>query len=642
MRALWFCLLPLFAAGWPTLDTPAPTSRDGSVDGALFVGLERYRSLAPNRGARADADRAAAWAAQGAGIPTERVHTLHDPACSEVRAALDTVRAQANPTGTMWLGWSGYAVPLPDGDLGLLCADAPADVDALGRSVWPLSDLERRLTDLGTKRVVVWLDVDPGAADRQGQPLFLDPVPAPAPLPPPPAPIVRWVPATTPFGEHTLLGQGLLSYAMLAGLRGWADVDHDGSVSIGELSDFVPNLLRRAGRTDARIDGPSVGDDRPLLSPVVSAMPDLSTARSLRPPEADVDDRFVAATDPAERLTAQAEAVRLQVQAAADADWARTLARAASGADEARLAYRLFLDRYASRTYVLDGGEVTVTADQVAEARARLARGGVPYRPIETVWIDAGEGRFGRDPTTDTPPFRTTAPTLVSTHEVTRAAWIEVMGEAPPSTEPPGAPVTGISWYEAVAFANERSRIDGLQPAYTLRGARVLRAPAADGWRLPTEAEWWVYTHGLTLSSPCTQANLADLSAADPDAPLGEGGCEDDAPTVTRGGRYASHRGLYDLIGNVAEWTWDPWSPIAPATRLDPVAERADPRRVIVGGSWRTSADTAWDRRGSDAAQGADDIGLRLVRNAPPSAWFVRPDAPPDETAEDDDAEGVR
>jgi formylglycine-generating enzyme required for sulfatase activity len=637
MRVAWLCLLPMFAAGWPSLDAPMPTGRDGRTDTALFVGLERYRSLTPNRGARADADRAAAWATQGAGIPGARVRTLHDPNCGEVREALDVLVAQASPSGILWVGWSGYAVPMPDGDLGLLCIDAPADPEALGRTVWPLSDLERRLAASPNKRIVLWLDVDPGAADRQGEALFLEPVPPLTPLAPAPPSVLRWAPSTTPFGEHTLLGQGLLTYAMLAGLRGWADVDLDGRVTIGELADFVPHLLRRSGRTDARVDTPSPGDDRPLLAPVAASFPDLSTARPLRPPMADLDDRFQQTEDRALQLQQQAEAVRSQVQAAADADWARTLARAATSPEEASLAYRLFLDRYASRTYVLDGGEVTITADQVPEARARLARGGASYRPIETVRVAPGEARFGRDPAQDTLPFRTTQPTLVGVREVTRAEWIEVMGSAPGAASPPSDPVTGMSWYDAIAFANERSRIDGLAPAYAVQGRRVLAVVDADGWRLPTEAEWWVYVEGLTLSDACAQANLADLSGAGENTPLEEGGCDDDAPHLTRGGRYAPHRGLFDLVGNVAEWTWDPWSSVPPVTRLDPVAERPDPRRVVVGGSWRTSPAATWRRRGVDALEGAPDVGLRLVRIAPTSSWEVRPDEGLDATVDEAD-----
>lgn len=636
MRARWICFSALFAAGWPTLDAPLASGRDGTDDVAVFVGIERFRNLAPNRGGRADADRAAAWAKQGAGIPSARVQVLHDPACAEVRAALDQTAAQAHRDGTLWVGWSGHAVPLADGGLGLLCADAPADPDALGRAVFPLADLERRLAALDVRRVVLWLDVDPGAADREGEALFFDPVPPIAPLEPAPPAILRWIPASTPFGAHNLLGQGLLSYAMIAGLSGWADVDGDGVVRVGELAGFVPALLERAGRGDARIETPSPGDERPLVAPVVGRAPDLSTARPLRAPEVDLQDRFLPVSEGGARFVQEAEALRAQVQAAADADWARTLARAALGPEEATLAYRLFLDRYASRTYVLEGGEVTITAEQVQEARARLGRGGQPYRAIEVVAIPPGEGRFGHAPGNDSLPFRTTTPLLVATHEITQAQWVEVMGTTPAGSRSPGHPVTGVGWTEAIAFANARSRIDGLQPAYSVRGSRVLPIADADGWRLPTEAEWWVISGGLELQAPCEVANLLDLSAEPEGAEMPEGGCDDGAPKLTRGGAFLGHRGVHDLIGNVAEWTWDAWSPSPPTGRLDPVAERADPRRVVVGGSWRTPAAQAWQRRGLDAEQGADDVGFRLVRRAPAGGLLLLPDVDPD-TEDDDD-----
>lgn len=74
-------------------------------------------------------------------------------------------------------------------------------------------------------------------------------------------------------------------------------------------------------------------------------------------------------------------------------------------------------------------------------------------------------------------------------YEVTQAEYAEVIGDNPSSFLGDDLPVEMVSWMDAVKYCNARSEKEGLTPAYTVEGQTVTWNRAADGYRLPTEAE---------------------------------------------------------------------------------------------------------------------------------------------------------
>jgi len=82
----------------------------------------------------------------------------------------------------------------------------------------------------------------------------------------------------------------------------------------------------------------------------------------------------------------------------------------------------------------------------------------------------------------------------MSRHPVTQREWVEVMGTNPSRFRGDNRPVEQVSWFDAIEFANQRSRRAGLTPAYTITGTGANRTVSwnrnANGYRLPTEAEW--------------------------------------------------------------------------------------------------------------------------------------------------------
>jgi len=191
-------------------------------------------------------------------------------------------------------------------------------------------------------------------------------------------------------------------------------------------------------------------------------------------------------------------------------------------------------------------------------------------------------------------------------------------------------PVVAVSWQDAAEYCNWLSQRDGLPPAYRPEGgALVPVTPMTTGYRLPTEAEWeWAargttaahrYPWGDALPIRANSGNYADVSAR---APLPEASADYDdgfLASAPVGSFAASSLGLYDLGGNVSEWTTDFYATSydVAAVTVDPMNPVAGNQHAVRGASWR-SASSADLRVAARAAGSAprDDLGFRIARYA--------------------------
>jgi formylglycine-generating enzyme required for sulfatase activity len=210
---------------------------------------------------------------------------------------------------------------------------------------------------------------------------------------------------------------------------------------------------------------------------------------------------------------------------------------------------------------------------------------------------------------------------LLDRCEVTQAQFAAVQLPDPSHFKAPVNPVDQANWTDAARFCNERSRAEGLQPCYDEKTWEC--DVAADGYRLPTEAEW---------EYACRAGSRTQYSCGDDPRALGvyawfDGNAGNRTHPV--GQKQPNPWGFHDLHGNVAEWCNDRFdaSAYAEGAAQDPRGPATGGQgRVVRGGSWKSaaagcrSAGRAGDQSVLDTCLASDALGFRCARKAPPAA----------------------
>ncbi len=247
-------------------------------------------------------------------------------------------------------------------------------------------------------------------------------------------------------------------------------------------------------------------------------------------------------------------------------------------------------------------------------------------------------------------------------HEVTQGeyeTYCKYGGTAPSSTYGVGTnyPANYVSWYDAIVYCNLKSKADGLTPCYKMKISSAYKTfpdewtgivkqgegasakycgPAdaddnwnaiefdttANGWRLPTEAEWEMLARGGNLMN----TNQTTYSGSNTIGDVawyrensGDNGTSTNQKTHQVKGKTKNGLNLYDMSGNVWEWCWDFNNTIASDTPwTGPATASAGNNRVYRGGSWEDATDpcTVAFRSDDSPISRFGYLGFRVVRNA--------------------------
>ncbi len=197
-------------------------------------------------------------------------------------------------------------------------------------------------------------------------------------------------------------------------------------------------------------------------------------------------------------------------------------------------------------------------------------------------------------------------------------------------------PVTNITWNQAAEFCNWLSQKEGLQQFYRFNADGKYEGynAKANGYRLPTEAEWeWLarkagkdtttkFIWGDDSTVPKQAGNLADASAQGTTKRMIPNYQDGYIKTAPVGSFKQNILGIYDLIGNVSEWTHDLYSFAKPNQKVytDPMGPQPNHsnslKHVVKGSSWASA--TLRELRASYRKAGrnpSDKIGFRIARS---------------------------
>jgi formylglycine-generating enzyme required for sulfatase activity len=268
------------------------------------------------------------------------------------------------------------------------------------------------------------------------------------------------------------------------------------------------------------------------------------------------------------------------------------------------------------------------------------------------VWVEGGSFLMGSNDEIDLDARPVRKITLdgfyISKFEVTQKLYTAVTGFNPsyfqngrppagylrgslPEGETSGdeLPVEMVTWYDAIEFCNKLSKVEGLTPAYTITN----RAPPSSGWpifymnvavdwnangyRLPTEAEWeyaakggngmgpyfvysgsneintvaW-YNKGARIWDARVRETLSQPSMDDsPIISVSSGYYVVDHFTHPVGTKAPNSLGIYDMSGNVWEWCWDWFGDYPNVDQTNPKGPASGDYRVKRGGTHLTEAD---------------------------------------------------
>jgi sulfatase modifying factor 1 len=254
-------------------------------------------------------------------------------------------------------------------------------------------------------------------------------------------------------------------------------------------------------------------------------------------------------------------------------------------------------------------GDVFVIVDQDTSNSLRMTINALP--PFDIILVKGGSYKMGSDAGTvnEMPVHDVSIDSLyVSKYEVTQLLWKSVMGTIHEDYYGDDLPIANIGWDMAVEFCNELSKIEMLDTCYSFRDSDVLCDFEANGYRLPTEAEW-EYLCRAGTTGDFNGTNINDIAWYAENSGFNRHPVGNKSPNAF---------GLYDMHGNLWEWCWDWYDEnyydVSPED--NPQGPLEGTKDVIRGGSYKD--DIFYLRSANRTFPHYDSslCGFRIVRKA--------------------------
>jgi sulfatase modifying factor 1 len=254
----------------------------------------------------------------------------------------------------------------------------------------------------------------------------------------------------------------------------------------------------------------------------------------------------------------------------------------------------------------------TTAAPQVVQTKT-----GIEMVAISGGWFEMGSKKGGADESSVHKVW--VDPFLMDRYEVTQEQYVKLVGANPSSFTEARRPVDTITWIHAVLYCNLRSRAEGLQPCYDEENQTWECNFKANGYRLPTEAEWEYACRAGTETEYYFGSRARSLKKY---AWYAENSFKKTHPV---GQKRPNPWGLYDMYGNVAEWCNDVYDTnyYKRSPSKNPRGPEAGEIKVLRGGGWQDGMDSlrsSWRASENFSFVDAcvmDSVGFRCVRNAP-------------------------
>lgn len=204
----------------------------------------------------------------------------------------------------------------------------------------------------------------------------------------------------------------------------------------------------------------------------------------------------------------------------------------------------------------------------------------------------------------------------IGKYPVTQELYESVRGINPSEFKGKKLPVESVSWYDAIEFCNDLSCKDGLKPCYSIGLNSQIKCDfTANGYRLPTKAEWEFAARGGNKSKGYVYAGSNDIDE------VAWYESNSNGQTHIVGQKKPNELGLYDMSGNVNEWCWD-W--LIYNDRFHSIENDIDSRsrqdgkvHYVRGGSCFDPPAEVKARFCRDPAEfNKSNVGFRLVRSA--------------------------